>query len=276
MKMMLGRCCAMGVLRPGRARECRTIVCSHHPSSLPSRMPAPRLRQPQPPTQRPSPGGCRAAAGSRSPSSARSGRRWPRAAAACCTPPPAPARPTRSGSACSSALLRAASRRRAAPSRCACSGSRRCARWPPTRTRALHGAAARPRRRPGRIGLRTGDTPLGRARAAGPAPAHRAGHHARVADADAHARARARGARHASQYVIVDEWHELMGSKRGVQVQLALARLRALEPGPGRLGPVRDAGQPRARRCTCCCGAGAEPAPRWCAAASTRRSSSTR
>ena len=30
--------------------------------------------------------------------------------------------------------------------------------------------------------------------------------------------------------VIVDEWHELLGSKRGVQVELALARLRALNP----------------------------------------------
>jgi len=30
--------------------------------------------------------------------------------------------------------------------------------------------------------------------------------------------------------VIVDEWHELMGSKRGVQVQLALARLRRWRP----------------------------------------------
>ena len=30
--------------------------------------------------------------------------------------------------------------------------------------------------------------------------------------------------------VIVDEWHELMGSKRGVQVQLALARLRNWNP----------------------------------------------
>ena len=30
--------------------------------------------------------------------------------------------------------------------------------------------------------------------------------------------------------VIVDEWHELMGNKRGVQVQLALARLRAWNP----------------------------------------------
>lgn len=30
--------------------------------------------------------------------------------------------------------------------------------------------------------------------------------------------------------VIVDEWHELLGSKRGIQVELALARLRKLNP----------------------------------------------
>lgn len=31
--------------------------------------------------------------------------------------------------------------------------------------------------------------------------------------------------------VVVDEWHELMGNKRGVQVQLALARLKRWHPG---------------------------------------------
>jgi ATP-dependent Lhr-like helicase len=31
--------------------------------------------------------------------------------------------------------------------------------------------------------------------------------------------------------VIVDEWHELLGSKRGVQTELALARLKKLSPG---------------------------------------------
>ena len=31
--------------------------------------------------------------------------------------------------------------------------------------------------------------------------------------------------------VIADEWHELMGSKRGVQTELALARLRKWNPG---------------------------------------------
>lgn len=33
------------------------------------------------------------------------------------------------------------------------------------------------------------------------------------------------------EYVVVDEWHELLGSKRGVQAQLAIARLRSFHPG---------------------------------------------
>jgi ATP-dependent Lhr-like helicase len=36
---------------------------------------------------------------------------------------------------------------------------------------------------------------------------------------------------HGVHTVIVDEWHELIGSKRGVQVQLALARLKRWNPG---------------------------------------------
>jgi ATP-dependent Lhr-like helicase len=31
-------------------------------------------------------------------------------------------------------------------------------------------------------------------------------------------------------FVIVDEWHELLGSKRGVQIELALSRLKAINP----------------------------------------------
>jgi ATP-dependent helicase Lhr and Lhr-like helicase len=33
------------------------------------------------------------------------------------------------------------------------------------------------------------------------------------------------------QVVVADEWHELMGSKRGVQVELALSRLKSVSPG---------------------------------------------
>ena len=49
--------------------------------------------------------------------------------------------------------------------------------------------------------------------------------------------------------VIVDEWHELLGSKRGIQVELALARLRKLSPSlrtwglSATLGNLTEAGQ---------------------------------
>ncbi|MBC7955326.1 MAG: DEAD/DEAH box helicase, partial [Cytophagales bacterium] len=44
-------------------------------------------------------------------------------------------------------------------------------------------------------------------------------------------RADAQAALGSVRLVVVDEWHELLGNKRGVQVQLALARLRRWSPG---------------------------------------------
>ncbi len=38
------------------------------------------------------------------------------------------------------------------------------------------------------------------------------------------------------KYLVVDEWHELLGSKRGVQVELALSRLETISPGLRRWG----------------------------------------
>lgn len=32
------------------------------------------------------------------------------------------------------------------------------------------------------------------------------------------------------EFIVVDEWHELMGTKRGVQIELAISRLRAINP----------------------------------------------
>src|SRR5690606_1645785 len=43
--------------------------------------------------------------------------------------------------------------------------------------------------------------------------------------------------------VVVDEWHELLGNKRGVLLQLNLARLRALRPGLPSRGLSASLGQ---------------------------------
>ncbi len=62
------------------------------------------------------------------------------------------------------------------------------------------------------------------------------------------------------EFVIADEWHELIGSKRGVQAQLALARLRRWNPGlvtwglSATLGNLEEA-------MAVLCGERAEPAP---------------
>jgi ATP-dependent helicase Lhr and Lhr-like helicase len=62
------------------------------------------------------------------------------------------------------------------------------------------------------------------------------------------------------EYVVVDEWHELIGSKRGVQAQLALARLRRFNPAlvtwglSATLGNLEEAMQ-------VLCGRDATPAP---------------
>jgi ATP-dependent Lhr-like helicase len=63
------------------------------------------------------------------------------------------------------------------------------------------------------------------------------------------------------EYVVIDEWHELIGSKRGVQAQLALARLRTFHPGlvtwglSATLGNLEQAMQ-------VLCGPSPDPAPR--------------
>ena len=80
------------------------------------------------------------------------------------------------------------------------------------------------------VGIRTGDTP----------PSQRAAQDRRfptalVTTPESLSLMLTRDAAHdelaAVHTVVVDEWHELMGSKRGVQVQLALARLKRWHPG---------------------------------------------
>jgi ATP-dependent Lhr-like helicase len=80
-----------------------------------------------------------------------------------------------------------------------------------------------------RVGLRTGDTPAAeRARQDRSLPT------ALVTTPESLTllltRERARDDFAALQVVIVDEWHELIGNKRGVQLQLALTRLRLWNP----------------------------------------------
>lgn len=61
-------------------------------------------------------------------------------------------------------------------------------------------------------------------------------------------------------FVVVDEWHELIGSKRGVQAQLALARLRQWNPALVTWGLSATLGNlEEAMRVLC--GADASPAP---------------
>lgn len=50
------------------------------------------------------------------------------------------------------------------------------------------------------------------------------------------------------QVVVIDEWHELLGTKRGVQVELGLSRLRSLRRGEEAESEVRGAGD--LERCT--------------------------
>lgn len=83
---------------------------------------------------------------------------------------------------------------------------------------------------PWRVGLRTGDTtPADRARQ------ERASLQAMVTTPESLSLLLTRKdlatTFGALRLVVVDEWHELLGSKRGVQVELALARLRHLAPG---------------------------------------------
>ena len=114
--------------------------------------------------------------------------------------------------------------RRRSPS----SGSRRCARWPAT-------PVSRSRGRPTALAphwtvdVRTGDTgPAARARQGKRLPTALVTTPESLTLFLARADWRERFAHLGA--IVVDEWHELMGTKRGVQTELALARLRGLDP----------------------------------------------
>ncbi|MDB5943231.1 MAG: lhr [Ramlibacter sp.] len=63
------------------------------------------------------------------------------------------------------------------------------------------------------------------------------------------------------EYVVVDEWHELIGSKRGVQAQLALARLRRFNPRLVTWGLSATLGNLE-QAMGVLCGPGAQPEPK--------------
>jgi ATP-dependent helicase Lhr and Lhr-like helicase len=110
------------------------------------------------------------------------------------------------------------------------------------------------------IGLRTGDT----------APAERARQDRRwptvlVTTPESLtlmlARDKAREELQGVAYVVSDEWHELIGSKRGVQLQLALARLRQFNPKLVTWGLSATLGNLEEALATLCDAAGAHVAP---------------
>ena len=74
-------------------------------------------------------------------------------------------------------------------------------------------------------------------------------------------RERAREELSGVEYVVIDEWHELIGSKRGVQAQLALARLRHFHPGLVTWGLSATLGNLE-QAMAVLCGPDPEPVPR--------------
>ncbi len=155
----------------------------------------------------------------------------------CCTPPLARARPMRSGWP---PWMPSSRPGRSPPRACPASANRRhaahraladapCAPW--RRTPARPGAAGARRR----TGMDSG-------------PAHRRYRQQRARPAESPpcptalvttpeslslllSREDAQEALGQVRLVVIDEWHELLGNKRGTQTQLALARLRRWNPG---------------------------------------------
>ena len=76
-------------------------------------------------------------------------------------------------------------------------------------------------------------------RAPGQATAHGARHHAGEPRPCCSPAPTGASDSRTSRAVVVDEWHELLATKRGVQVELALARLRGCAPGSRASGACR-------------------------------------